>query len=275
MSQHRGLQGSCRPGRVKAQGPARPHKAAVFYVRRSFASTRPVVVAPYRVRQDGILAPELPHDCPDRPAGGEACSVHVNHWRVRKTGPEHPVLVAGCAVHGRAFTIYPPGHVPHGRRALAPVRPDGVEPAPTARCWAGTLFEAAANGAHGRPWAREAPGGSPRWWSTQGRLLDLALVLTGTHPDLDQELRHRIAEVLQVPALVLLEGTGEIREQPGYRSRGKAVMAVLRRVGRGLLRRLLAVGLLLGRWGRPLQFVAGTLRPLTSFPASGTDPPEP
>ena len=199
----------------------------------------------------------------------------MNHWRARKTGPEHPLRVVRCDVHQHAFTLYPPGHVPYGRRALAPVRPDGVEPAPTARCWAGTLFEAVAHGAEGRPWVREAPGGSRWWWSTQGRLLDLALVLTGTHPELPQDLRHRIAEILQVPALVLLDGAQQIRERPGYRSRSHAAMAVLERIGRGLLRRLRGVGFLLGCWGRPLEVVARTLRPLVAFRTSGTDPPAP
>lgn len=201
--------------------------------------------------------------------------MRVNHWRARKTGPEHPLLVARCDVHQHAFTLYPPGHVPYGRRALAPVRPDGVEPAPPARCWAGTLFEAAAHGADGRPWVRAASGGSRWWWSTQGRLLDLALGLTGTHPELSQDLRYRIAEILSVPALVLLDRAQRIRARPGYRSRSQAVMVVLGRAGRGLLRRLLRVGFLLGRWGRPFEVVARTLRPLTPFRTSGTDPPGP
>jgi len=109
----------------------------------------------------------------------------------------------------------------------------------------------------------------------QGGLLDVALVLTGTHPELPQDLRHRIAEILQVPALVLLDGARQIRARPGYCSRSHAVMAVLGRIGRGLLRRLRRVGFLLGRWGRPLEVVARTLRPLTPFRTSGTDPPGP
>lgn len=33
--------------------------------------------------------------------GREWCSVYVDHYRVRKTGPRHGVAVVGCAVHRR------------------------------------------------------------------------------------------------------------------------------------------------------------------------------
>jgi len=182
-------------------------------------------------------------------------------------------MVVRCAVHEVAFTVYPPGHFPYGRRALAPCSPDGDEPSGPHRDWADTVFEGAADAAKLQPWARRAEGGSDWWWSTQGRLVDLALALTGTHPDLADDLRHRIAETLRVPALVLREQAARVRAQPGYASRGHAVAAVLERLVGPVVRRLLVVGQLVGLWGRPLWW-DGVLRPVAAFSCSGTDPPD-
>ena len=181
-------------------------------------------------------------------------------------------MVARCAVHDVAFTVYPPGHFPYGRRALAPCTTDGKEPTGSDREWADTVFAGAIDAALHQPWRREARGGSDFWWSTQGRLLGLALGLTGTHPDLADELRHRIAETLRVPALVLREQAARIGAQPGYVARGEAALAVLERLTGQVVRRLLVVGHLVGLWGRPLWWVGG-LRPVATFSSSGTDPP--
>jgi hypothetical protein len=181
-------------------------------------------------------------------------------------------MVARCAVHEVAFTVYPPGHFPYGRRALAPCTPAGQEPSEPERDWSETVFAGAVDATQDQPWPREAIGGSDRWWSTQGRLLRLGLCLTGTHPDLADELRHRIAETLRVPALVLREQAAQIRMRPGYISRGEAVAVVLNRLAGGVVRRLLIVGHLVGLWGRPLWW-DGVLRPIAAFSSSGTDPP--
>ncbi len=199
--------------------------------------------------------------------------MRLHHWRERKTGPEHPLMVVRCEVHEVALTVYPPGHYPYGRRALAPCSPGGVEPAASERDWKNTIFEAATSGANGRAWMREAAWGSEWWWSSQGRLLDLALMLTGTHPELAEGLRHRIAEALQVPVLELREQASGIRAHPGYRRRGVAVVAVLGKLTGSVVRRLLVVGQLVGLWGRALWW-NGVLQPLSAFPHSGTDPPD-
>jgi hypothetical protein len=93
----------------------RPH------ARRSFINT------PYRVCGEGRLEPELPKQCIAGATGtGEpGCVVAVDHRRARKTGPEHPLVVAKCRKHGGAFTLYPPGFVPYGRSAIVPVDAQG------------------------------------------------------------------------------------------------------------------------------------------------------
>jgi hypothetical protein len=57
--------------------------------------------------------------------GNAACELVVHHWRERKAGPQIPVMVMQCKTHRRAFTLYPLGHIPYGRVAVAPVGLDG------------------------------------------------------------------------------------------------------------------------------------------------------
>jgi len=218
----------------------------------------------------------MPCSCIFHVAGGETCQLGVDHWRDRKTGPCFPLAVADCAVHGHAFTLYPPGHVPYGRKAVAPTGLDGEPLAGevgASRDWRGTLFEAAVDAAAGEPWDRSRPGGSDWWWSTQGRLLSHCLDLVGAGSEQELELRHRIAQILAADTLVLLEGVQAIVRDPGYRSRGRAVMAVLAALtARCALRRVLAAGHQAGLWGPPLLWRRGALHPL-AFRCSGTDPP--
>ena len=47
------------------------------------------------------------------------CRLASDHDRERKTGPCFPIRVMRCRVHGHGFTLYPPGHVPYGRKRLA------------------------------------------------------------------------------------------------------------------------------------------------------------
>ena len=67
----------------------------------------------------------MPMRCPYFVQGGPECSVGHHHCRQRKTGPRHPLEVARCRVHGKAFTLYPPGHRPYGRQAVVPLASDG------------------------------------------------------------------------------------------------------------------------------------------------------
>ncbi len=92
-----------------------------LYVEPAGSTSRSFVVTPYRPDAKGVLEPDLPTCCIHRVPGGEACDLVVGHLRDRKTGPRFPLTVLRCRVHGCAFTLYPPGHVPYGRRRVAPV----------------------------------------------------------------------------------------------------------------------------------------------------------
>lgn len=203
----------------------------------------------------------MPSEGPCRVCSPLPCRLCVDHRRERKTGPCFALVVLRCRVHRRGFTLYPPGHVPYGRVAMAPVAPDGEwmgSDAPNgsgrSEGFEGAFFQAALDAAQGRAWPRECPGGSLHWWSTQGRRLQEAVLWLGVAPDLDPAHRLRQAEALEVDAMALREAGGWIGEGSGYRSRGRAVQSILGRLSRGgaRLERLLLAGHQAGLWGPPL-----------------------
>ena len=83
------------------------------------------VITPYLPGDDGVLSPKLPLMGPCSAEHDGECRLSVDHRRARKTGPCFPITVMRCREHGHSFTLYPPGHVPYGRRAVAPVAVDG------------------------------------------------------------------------------------------------------------------------------------------------------
>ena len=249
------------------------------YATRAVAASRPFMIVPYEADSNGVFRPQIPDCCIDHDVDGAPCWITADHWRPRKTGPCFPLLVTHCSVHERAFTLYPSGHYPWGRAALAPVAPDGS--AVAGSDLRDTVFEAAIDAADGVAWERSIPTWSdqepdptldlPGWWSTQCRQLGFSLRLVGADRDLTDDDRHRISEALHVETLVAVEGAAAIREEPGYQARGRAVRDVLGRLVLGVLRKLLVAGYHAGLWGRPLWW-DGVLRPLV-FRTSGTDPP--
>lgn len=219
-------------------------------------------------------------------ARGEVCRLTVHHRRDRKTGPCFPLTVMWCREHRRGFTLYPPGHVPYGRLALAPVNFDDgpVCDEDGAAAWSSTLFGAALDAEKAECWNRDdgsdnyTGGGSDRWWSTQSRHLAHLARLVGVDPLLDPLRQQRLSEVLVIALLLLVEQAKRITRCGGYRSRGRAVCAVLdalpkiRRLGD----RLAAAGWISGLWGQPYRWEheTGSLRAL--YPHFGTrDPPPP
>jgi len=240
------------------------------------------VVVPYRPGLGGSLLPEIPADGPCRDRAG-VCDVQPHDWRPRITGPCFPLRVVRCKTHLRSFTLYPAGHVPYGREAVAPVSPDGQ---PTGECvdrFAGTIFGAALDAAHGVAWSRESRLADDPGWPTMWRRLSCAEVWLGIAPGLFDREREQRAADLDVALLPLLEAAAAICATPGYRSRGAAVVRILGELspGRPLLERLLRAGhgagligepLVPVRPGGPLRSLARECRPLAGV-SSGRDPP--
>src|SRR4051812_6888897 len=87
---------------------------------------RPFATVAYVPGGAAMLEPAvMPPSCVHASPGDPACLLVVHHVRERKAGPQIPVTVAQCRTHRRAFTLYPLGHVPYGRLAVAPVTFDG------------------------------------------------------------------------------------------------------------------------------------------------------
>jgi len=240
------------------------------------------VVVPYRPGLGGSLLPEIPAEGPCRDRSG-ACDVRPHDWRDRCTGPCFPLRVVRCHVHGRSFTLYPPGHVPYGREPVAPVSPDGESTGKGPDRFAGTVFGAALDAARGVAWSRESSGSDDPGWPTMWRRLSAAAAWLGVAPRLSDREREERATDLDVDLLPLLEASAALRAAPGYRSRGAAVVTVLGELaaGRPLLSRLLRAGHGAGLLGEPLVPVrpGGPLRSLArerrprAGPSPGRDPP--
>ena len=224
----------------------------------------------------GKPVPMWPEVGPCHGRDGLLCHICLNHWRPRSTGPCFPLAVMVCLGHGGAFTLYPPGHVPFGRKAVAAVTLAGVEHESPQVEGVETLFDAARDASEGKAWRRECPGGSDTWWSTQLRQVAMAVELFGVAPELDMADRLAVAAALQVEVLSLLDASKTIAGAPGYRSRGAAAAGVLKRLPRGpcLLQYIVAAGHLAGLWGPPWRW-DGQIRQLRrwAFRGDGTHPP--
>jgi hypothetical protein len=243
---------------------------------------------------DGRLEPRWPEAGPCAAKDERPCRLRRSHWRARKTGPGGELQVASCGVHGRGFTLYPPGHVPYARRRVAPVASDGApvappverrpmpgpEPAtrtPAVRRFEGTWFEAAIDAAEGRAWPRGSPGDSELRWETQRRALVRQAAWLGVGADLPDDRREAVAAALDVPVLLLRDAARAIAKRRIYRSRGTAVCAVLRALCAGgrLYERLVGAAHAAGRLGLMLRWDARSrsLHPPPSFRFPGTRAP--
>ena len=200
----------------------------------------------------------MPQSCLHASPGDPACVLVVHHLRERKSGPQVPVTVLQCRTHGRAFTLYPLGHAPYERVAIAPVGLDGGVLFSTAR-------EPAATGPRSPAWRATRFGPAfaavddptikltdPRWWATEApERLASSAVLLGVHPELSVQVADAIAFRLEIPRLVLRQAADEYARARGRAARGQVLVGVLDQLGADvcLLDRVLAAGSCAGCWG--------------------------
>jgi hypothetical protein len=231
------------------------------------------MVTPYVADTDGRMIPERPRACPWAPAGVE-CRMVVEHWRPRKTGPEHALLVMSCRDHRRAFTLYPCGHVPYGRVAVAPVREDGVPLSD--RAFAVTVFGAALDARAGALWRREQPGrardaGGVMHYRTQGRRLERSAALIGL---VSEHVQPLIARRLGISTLELRDAARTLQASTRTRARGTLVSGLLDRIEirPGILDAILIAGALADEWGPPIRWEPSRQRRRFLFPPTGAPP---
>lgn len=188
-----------------------------------------------------------------------------------------------CKTHKIAFTLYPPGHRPYGRKAVVPLAPDGGRPLGAGAEeedrlraeLAGGMFDAALDAASGRLWDRcsrrytragersvgrevEDGDGEDRYRSTQERQLGKCVELVGVAQDQDEALREEVAGLLGVGRMLLVEQARRIDLGAGPGIRGEVVCAVLRAMPKGMrYERLVACGRAVGLWGETLHWDPG------------------
>lgn len=225
---------------------------------------RDFIITPYLPDGAGTLRPLIPDRCMKAQGDDTSrCALAPNHWRDRKTGPQFPLLIVKCGTHGRAFTLYPPGHVPHGRRAIAPVDLEGQAlrradegSSQQDLAWEETIVRAAQDAARGEPWPRSGGVSAEGSWRTQGRhLAQLAgiLGLTGAGDTVH-------VGPLGVSALGQREATAAYQVATGYQTRGQAVCLVVAELAEArcnLLDLILAAGFSAGCWGQAHRWDAG------------------
>jgi hypothetical protein len=236
-------------------------------------SSRAFVVAPYLPDSKARLVVKRPSVGPCTDHDEQPCRLSLDHERPRTTGPCFALSVFRCRTHEIAFTVYPPGHVPYGRVALAPVAPDGhalITAHSGANRFEDTVFGAALDAAEHRAWPQVAEDGHViARFPTQMRRLVRACALLGVEPALEAERRQCLGSILGVAGQHLHDGAVRIQQQPGYHSRGEAVVAVLdalRWAGISLFDRLAACGAQVGLWPVPLRWapdVGRLQRPFT------------
>ncbi len=226
----------------------------------------PFATAPYRPGPSASLDPcVLPSTCIVGDARDGPCRIARDHRRDRKTGPEFPILVLRCYTHGRSFTLYPLGHVPYGRTAVAPVSPDGElltsrgESQPSRLAWTSTVVAPAFESVD-RPIKRPPVADSPSWHFTEpaDRLPPAAAVL-GLGLPLPERVAEALAREIDLPRLTLLDATRRYGRARGPAQRAGVLRGVFEqlRPDRCLLDRLLAAGALAGRWGTALHWDVG------------------
>jgi hypothetical protein len=225
------------------------------------------VTAAYVPRSATVLGPAvMPRGCVHAATGDEACVLVVHHVRERKTGPRIPVTVLQCQTHGRAFTLYPLGHLPYGRLAIAPVGLDGEllrstdgEPQVDGSrppAWSTTLFGSAFAALH----APTIKLTDPRWWATEApEGLAQGAAILGVHPALSVQAADAIAFRLEIPRLVLRQAADAYEHARGRAARGRVLVGVLGELGDTcLLDRVLAAGACAGCWGTVTRWDAAS-----------------
>ncbi len=181
----------------------------------------------------------------------------VHHRRERKTGPQIALTVLQCRTHRRAFTLYPLGHLPYGRLAIAPVGLDGEllrsteEPEAGDKASTGLARHAVRVSKFAAVLEPAVKLTDSRWWATdEPEQLAHGATLLGVHPDLSAQEADAIAFRLEIPRLVLRQAADAYVRGRGRAARGRVLIGVLSQLGDTcLLDRLLAAGARAGCWG--------------------------
>lgn len=191
----------------------------------------------------------------------------MNHYRERKTGPCFPLAIMRCRTHTKYFTLYPFGHVPYGREAIAgnispcgnPVVDDQrSDPNSTSRTenatFQGTIFDAAHDVVNNKVWPKEGVNGSLQSrFTTMLQKLDRGSRLLGVHKDLTIKEWEAIGEIANIPGQILIDGRHLLKDHPSFRKKGEVIVSLLHYLPQTslLYERFLEIGATQGLWPTP------------------------
>lgn len=173
-------------------------------------------------------------------AGGEPCHVVKHSFRNRKTGPEIALRILHCKLHDRHFTVYPTGHVPHGRQALAKVDLGGKP----IKCLEEPEHEDSALDTQ------------PVGEKTLRRRIERDALLLGLAPSLPRRVVEEIRDQLGVVGCDHHAARERFQQADSLQERGSTILDTQHQVTTDSSRvlRLLAAGFLSNLWGHPYHW---------------------
>ncbi|MBF8274165.1 MAG: hypothetical protein HW380_3270 [Magnetococcales bacterium] len=212
------------------------------------------VVTQYIPDQDGCLRPKVPTVGPCEHSDGRPCRIFSDHDRERKTGPCYPIRVVRCRTHNKSFTLYPPGHVPHGRKSVGNLAENGssIFGLTGTERFKGTIFDAALDADKQLFWPLENGDFhvNPNI-VTQANYLNRSKELLGIQPDISDEQRFIISHILMVSVTFLLDAANRMLGKVDLQTQGQIIREILEKIPpfeSSLFERFVAVGTYLGRW---------------------------
>ncbi len=208
----------------------------------------------------------------------EPCDVVGHGYRKRKAGPEFPIATRHCREHSCYFSVYPFGHVPYGRMAMAPIEVSGFASVEAERedrggvGWQGTVCVAAIEAARNRRWSREGTdveAAQPGRYGTQRRWLRRCARFLGLAGEIRQRTVERLRDFLGIDGLEHQRLRREWPMTSRLSERAQAVVAVLD-LGAASTNDLDSLldehGLATRLWGTPPGDVAVEIRKFTTHP---------
>ncbi len=229
------------------------------YLISADSTTRFFVCSPYSLNEStGKFECETPDKCPLGITKGnhEACKIACNHHRNRKTGPRIPLAVLECNIHNSYFTVYPPGHVPYGRKALvSDIALDGChvksETEETSDLFGESLFDAPLRASQGVFYPKEGscdPFDS--CYDTQLNHIKKAALILGILPEDKAPKCIHIMEILNLPHSLQAEPFSCFSDQEwDYRKTSQLICNILSRLPADKrFERLVACGALSELW---------------------------
>ncbi len=213
---------------------------------------RSYVVTPYHLDDEGNVVAQCPTVCTHATPGQDHCELYLDHSRDRKTGPPYSLAVLRCRTHAIAFTLYPPGFTPWGRKPWVHLSPDGDELShePGSEGKRGTYFDAAIDAANGVGWPREedpdAVSSLPSY-VTQSCQLQRSARLLG----FEQHPLEAFTQTLQLQGQMVHQALSAISTPPTPVALGRFVVDILQSLRPdlpSLFERLVAGGAAVGLW---------------------------